>query len=463
MKKRSCLMILALCLLLTACGPAGQSEPAPAGPDEAAASAPEETAPEAETLLGIEMTDELSERERGWIEDIEYLRTEYKARHMDPFYLCPEEEFDWKLDRLEAKVGELSDEDIFYEINAVIAGMGDIHTVAYDPDLFYGKRFPARARYFDGKLYLTAYKEGYEELAPYLLREIVAVNGVDVAFIDQKVDTGYSSFNSWLNRENFYFLPAFYDWAGCDYTDGYTFQILNDNQEVESVALPAVSYQEISDLKWIYPESWDERFYVKGGSWTKYVEGENDGAVYLAMDDFPIGSPSITKRYAQEIGKLFEEHPECKKLVVDFRCCPGGDASILSGFQENIELLEADQVYVLTSGRSASAATTFMAFFKKELGAVFVGEPTGQFSSFFHLSTSVLEPAVLPHSQIMIQISDSWYDGTDQYEGLLKEYYDEDGRLYPWESTILPDVYVYQDIEDIRQGKDSVMEWVLAQ
>ena len=28
---------------------------------------------------------------------------------------------------------------------------------------------------------------------------------------------------------------------------------------------------------------------------------------------------------------------------------------------------------------------------------------------------------------------------------------------------ILPDVYVYQDIEDIRQGLDSVIEWVLAQ
>ena len=52
--------------------------------------------------------------------------------------------------------------------------------------------------------------------------------------------------------------------------------------------------------------------------------------------------------------------------------------------------------------------------------------------------------------------------GYDEWE-LTEEYYDEDGKLYPWENTILPDVYVYQDIEDIRQGKDSVIEWVLAQ
>lgn len=42
-------------------------------------------------------------------------------------------------------------------------------------------------------------------------------------------------------------------------------------------------------------------------------------------------------------------------------------------------------------------------------------------------------------------------------------YYDENGRLYPWENTILPDVYVYQDIGDIRQSRDSVLQWVLAQ
>lgn len=45
----------------------------------------------------------------------------------------------------------------------------------------------------------------------------------------------------------------------------------------------------------------------------------------------------------------------------------------------------------------------------------------------------------------------------------VEEYYDEDGKLFEWENAILPDVFVYQDIEDVRQGKDSVIEWVLEQ
>ena len=46
---------------------------------------------------------------------------------------------------------------------------------------------------------------------------------------------------------------------------------------------------------------------------------------------------------------------------------------------------------------------------------------------------------------------------------VYEEYYDEDGRLYQWETCIQPDVYVHMDIEDLRQGKDTVIEWVLAQ
>lgn len=77
------------------------------------------------------------------------------------------------------------------------------------------------------------------------------------------------------------------------------------------------------------------------------------------------------------------------------------------------------------------------------------------------------KPYVLPHSQIAVQLSNAWLDSENMREygvtPVYEEYYDENGRLYDWESGILPDVFVYQDIEDIRQGKDSVIQWILAQ
>lgn len=444
MLKKACAFFLALCLLPALCGcdGGGDAQPGPA--------------------------PSLSQREQDWLEDIEFLRETCKTKHMDPFYLCSEEEFDWKLDQLSAKVGELSDDDIAFEIVSIVAGLGDPHSYAGARQL-YDRRFPIRVSYFDNKLYLTACLKEYGQLEPYLLREIVSVNGVDIAYLMEKANRLGNPFNTWLSRDYFqdgYFLPAFFDWAGCDYKEGYTFQILNDNQEVESVDIPVISSDKYQKGSWLYSQSRDALQYLKGGNWTEYIDGENGGCVYISlaelMDKYEI------KQLAKDAGKLLAEHPDCGKLAVDLRNTPGGNAAHVAGFQESAQLLDAEHVYVLTGGTTASAALTFISYFKGELGAVLVGEPTGQFPSMFHMQSSRDKPAVLPHSQISVMLSNAWWDsGKDMPEygvsPAFEEHYDENGRLYPWESTILPDAYVYQDIEDIRQGKDSVLQWVLAQ
>ena len=52
--------------------------------------------------------------------------------------------------------------------------------------------------------------------------------------------------------------------------------------------------------------------------------------------------------------------------------------------------------------------------------------------------------------------------GSMDVDFVYKEFYGG-GKLYAWENTLLPDVHVHLDIEDIRQGKDTVLEWALAQ
>ena len=142
---------------------------------------------------------------------------------------------------------------------------------------------------------------------------------------------------------------------------------------------------------------------------------------------------------------------------------------VLEEIRKKAQLLEGKQIYVLTGGNTASAATRMIAFLKDEFGAVIVGEPTGEFSSFFSRSEERdNSPTILPHSQIKVQISDRWRDSVELLHEMgvtpiYKEHYDEDGRIYQWETCIQPDVYVHLDIEDLRQGKDSVLEWVLAQ
>lgn len=139
-----------------------------------AESAPPEASPAPEKSPEVQ----LSERAENWAADISYLKRNYKMYHPAPFYLCSEEEFNWKLDQLAARVDDLSDNDIYFELAAIIAGMGDIHTAVEVPDSLFDREFPVLVRCFGDKPYLYGYLEGYDQFAPYLLREIVAVNGV---------------------------------------------------------------------------------------------------------------------------------------------------------------------------------------------------------------------------------------------------------------------------------------------
>ena len=463
MRKRICLALLAFCLLLTACAPAAQPDPAPA-PE---LSAPEETQPETSPISGESAEPELSQREKDWIEDIEFLREQYKERHLSPFYFRPEEEFDSKLDLLAAQVGELTDNEIYFGLSAVVIGMGDLHTRVLVPDSLYERIFPFDIRYFGDRLYLVGYLEGYEELAPYLLREIVAVNGVDITYLQRKAESVLLPTNIWYSKEFFSYvfglMAGFYDWAtGLDARETYTFQFLNENQQVESVKVPVVSEEAYRGAEWFYPEEFNTVPVMYRGDSAVY-EDRSGGCVYLALGSMLSMQEETYRELFEKTAKLAQEHPDCRKLAIDLRGNSGGYSLAVTYIRKNLHMLKEppfEQIYVLTNGYTASAATECLTLFKEELDAVTVGEPTGQFTSFFMFTTS-MSPVTftLPHSQLSVQVSTGWLEGDNPENTVLNKMH----RLYEWENTILPDVYVYQDIEDIRQGKDSVVEWVLAQ
>ncbi len=493
MKKRVCLLLLTFCLLLSACAPAHQAGadtvPKPdasgdqqAGVDGGNLSISEEQytgsdgeifseAGAQQTEPGVETpsisadipVSELSERDRNWINDIHYLQNHYKKYHPDPFYLCSEEEFDQEIDWLCQHVDSLSDNDIFFELSAILAGMGDIHTNISLPDSFYDDLFPIGVSYFGGRLYLRFYLKGYEQFEPYLLREIVAVNGVDMSYLEQKFESIINPDNTWVSRETFcthYFIPAFFDWAGCGYQDGYTFQILDENQQVQSVEVPFVSRVEYEATPKVFPKSWAYLFDVEEGNRAEYHEGDNGGYVYINLEQMGSLAESHYQELFEKTADLLEAHPECNKLVIDLRNNPGGFMRVHNYLREDVQLIKAlpiDQTYVLIGGYTMSAAMGCVSLFKEELNAITVGEPAGQFTSFFYYRPTI--KIVLPQSQLSISVSTDWYEG-DNFAGAV---YDEDGRLYEWENTILPDVYIHQDIEDIRQGKDSALEWILTQ
>ncbi len=411
--------------------------------------------PEAE-----EPESELPEREKKWRGDFSYFKRHYVMYHPDPFYYVSEEELDWQLEQLAKKVPELSDNDIFFELQKIVAGLGDNHTALHTPENIKSEWLPIGVKYFGDKLYLHAYVEGYDQFAPYLLHEIVSVNGIDIKYLQQKAASIAGPTNYWSSKIDFeesFQLPAFLNWAGCGYTDGYTIGLLDDDQKVVSVEVPTIVWTgSIGEV--VRPENWDKIPLHKHETYVDYFETEEGGYVYLCLYGEMYPDDELYHGLMQKAGSLLAEHPG-SKLVVDLRSDPGGYKEAVDAIKKDIPLLKESylpQTYVVTGGDTTSAAIPVLLNFKREMDAIHVGEPTGQFTSLWGFHYPITK--TMPSSQISFEIANhfSEYDPENTY-------YDEDGKLYPWENTVLPDVYISQDVEDVKAGKDSAIEWVMQQ
>ncbi len=468
-KRVSSVFLSVFFLLLCGCSSisGAQSQPISSqGPSSGPFAEPTSTpelAPADSTPSAVPSANKLSKREEKWVEDLEYLREQYEALHPVPFRYVSEEEFDFQLEQLKKKISKLSDNDMSFEIKKIIAGFCDTHTVANGPASVYERVFPFDVIVLGEKVYLYLYDKDYSELLePYFLREIVAVNGVDIGYIRQKASELYYPTNFWFNKEVLsysFYLPAFMDWVGCDHQEGYTFHILNEDDQVELVELPAVPVDGITydcyPKDFVLPNS----FLNPDANRAEYIEDERGGYVYILFSHMETGDMKAYEDFFSTATELLKEHPGCK-LVIDLRKNSGGHSNVQSfARQKALEWRELpiEKTYTLTGGFMMSAAIDLRTVFKEGLDGIAVGEPTGQFFGTFGNSKDPRQVIYLPNSQISVFIADMWWPGLhpEQYTR------NENSIPYEWQNTVLPDVYVSLDAKDFRQGRDSILEWVL--
>lgn len=416
------------------------------------------------TPAAPETAAELSAREKAWREDLEFLRAKYKELHPAPFKYVSEEEFDFRLEQLKRRIPELSDTDMYFEIRKLVAGFCDVHTTATGPDYLYERLFPFSVISLGEKVYMYLYDEKYAGLLePCFLREIVAVNGVDMSYIRQKASELLYPTNSWYNKEYlpyYFYLPALLDWAGCGHQEGYTFHILNEDNQVELIEVPVVTgavdlAYDCCPKDFSVPESFRET----AQNYAKYIGDERGGCVYIRFSHMAEGSKGPYDELLGAAAALLKEHPN-SKLAVDLRGNSGGNSNVQLFTRQIISDwggLPIEKTYIITGGFMMSAAIDLSTVFKEGLDGITVGEPTGQFPGTFGNSASSPRTICLPNSQISVYIADMWHSGMHP-----EEYsHNENGFPYEWQNTVLPDVYVSADAGDFRQGRDSVIEWIL--
>lgn len=480
MRSRMLIGMLVLVLFLTGCT-AGEIAPAEVPPTETItateATEPAElaaTEPEKIPFADYEYlyTDE---RDRAWEEDVVFLAKFYLGQvetYGHPL-LVNEESQVWKpqnyidfrnfyredlrdtfvadLEALIRNIPVLTDTEIVYELQRIVAKLSDLHSHVYLPvtDLFV---FTVEPLYSDEgmELRLVRLPAEYQHA---LFGELVAINGVPIDEVVERL--GQYIAHEWEYSKMFYMTNPLQtgligrkealEMAGIvDAEDtAAELEVITEQGERIVIEVPAVAATESKNVAKVYGDWLHDKI--------SYYEGYQDSNYFLRFEEeyqllyirFNQMYEMTDYRFSEFLADIKKQsaNEACKKIVVDFRLNGGG-----KGLELHDDLIEvlgkatADQIYILIDQASYSDAILLPVEMRQKLSnAVIVGMPGGQSPNFFAGAAYTL-----PNSGCAFWVSGLCYSYSPDYEY----------------ETLMPDITVYQTLEDYKQGIDTVMEYV---
>jgi hypothetical protein len=385
------------------------------------------------------------ERNRLLTEDIQYFKKELPSHHKNLFSIITEEEFNTRTDQLIDKVDQLSNKQVFVEINKIIASVGDAHTSINYWD---GYSYPLQFYILDGKVYVVNAGKAFEDM---LFSQVIKINGVDVDKVTEQLRTLISHENeSWVLAmlPNYLQSPVYmYGLGILENEDETVFTVQKDGKE-QDFTVPTLAYGESTE--YVNTKKKDGLL----GIFEKYYDYEylpEEKALYFEynacaeMDDL-----SFTDFNNEMMNRIEEE--KIDKIIIDLRSNSGGNSEILNPFTKRLKNYVKEnpdvKIYTLV-GRNTFSSGMFAIYRIKEAapGAVAVGEPTGGALDCY----GEVKTTELPNSQLPISYSTKFFEFSKSFS------YKNDGV-----GTFLPDIAVQPTIQDYVNGNDAVLSYVLS-
>lgn len=416
------------------------------------------------------------ERDRNWEEDVVYLARlflgEYPAKghpllrdreavtlqlgnYLLGYFYTEESRIQFidDIQFLISRIPELSDTEILYEIQRIVAGLSDSHSRLYLPasECF---TLLLQPFYTENGVALRAVRLP-SEYGDLLYARLTAINGIPIEqvierlsnYIPRECDAGMmESLTSTIYSTGLLYRKDALQVIGVVGAEDDTaqFEFVTDHGEHISVELSAVTTEEQAQIDmalgdWFSSDTFSYEHMIYTYYWYKLYE--ESGAIYLRFNIIMEMSHYPITEFFQDIeNDLVGSQAEV--VIIDLRFTPGGAIQNFD-FVEAVCQLDMEKVYVLIDGSSQSGAPLLAAELLQGVpNAVLVGQPAGQPPNFF----ADARKFTLPNSQISFAVSDMWYCYWPDYA----------------HETLMPDILIYQTLEDYMNGVDTVLAFVLA-
>jgi hypothetical protein len=377
-----------------------------------------------------------------WAEDLDFLAAELPKKHKNLFHKISEDEFRAQVDALRAKLPSLSPSEILAGLMRLVAAVGDSHTtLGYRPR----QGIPLMLYWFkDGISVLNTTAE-YRDI---LYGRITALGGKPIEdvipvlaeLIPHENNAQVKNMLPNLLADTVVLLGA----GVIPSSDTASLTVLTAAGRTVTMDMAPVPFS--SKPEWLVDTSDKSgsplylknrrQFYwfeVLTGSRTlffKYNSCQN-------MRDRPFGDFVKDLFAAADTGKV-------SRIIIDLRHNGGGNSAIFAPFLAELKkrpsLCRGGGIYVLVGRRTFSSAILNALDLKKEMPAVFAGEPTGGKPNHY----GEIQMFRLPQSGLTVTYSVKYFKVVE-------------GDA----NSLVPDILVEPTLADYLKKSDPVLERVL--
>lgn len=393
---------------------------------------------------------------KQWVEDLEFFTQRIDSIHPDPYHAIARERFLKECMRVKRLIRNHSDRRIIVEFHRLIALLNDGHTRFIGKTLS-SRWYPVRFEKFADGLFITAADNKYADL----------IGSKIISVCSTPADSVFKSLLDIAPGDNIYgrryFAPIYLMMnsvmSGLNLTcNGNSLFIEVENHGTLSAVeikpgefdsgddlawfwrdygVPAPNYSSILNLDPVLPlwlRNYNKPF------WFEYLEASE--TVYFGFNE-------CTEDGFIEFNKAlwnFIDSANVKNLVIDLRNNFGGTNSYLNPFIEEIinhkKINSYGHLFVITGGKTFSAAMHCAIRIEQRCNAIFAGEPTGARPNHY----ADADFSFLPNSRLLLMVSKQYWENTSP----------DDTRL-----ALEPDWLIDRFSSDYFNYVDPVMERII--
>jgi len=381
-----------------------------------------------------------------WKEDLKIYKTSLKQKHIDLYHSVAKEDFENEWNKIYKSVDSLSNFAIILKLMHLTRQINDGHTAVSFRNMA-THQFPLEIEYIDNQWRVVKVSNKKNNL---IKLSLLAIDDVPIKEVSAKVTEVAqfveNQFSQIVRTGNYLTISELlFELHVTKKENEAVFTFLDANNKIIKTTLKALdagSLNKTSDFAYLsigVPEITKPNNPSFPYLWFSTIN--NTQALYINFESYP------TIEEIQVFGETLVNDiskNQIKQLVIDMRNNGGGDlyAGIVLAYVLNLadSIDWKNGVFVLTSNKTFSAATSNAILFKQLLNAKIIGQPTGSNPNGYQ----DMDSFTLPNSKLVITYSKRLFRLSDNVNSALQ-----------------PDVFIKQNWVYMTKEVDNILRILL--